>query len=154
MSWLETILKKLMGEDKFNASSMLACGMQTKQENAPGHVWADYYFLAACYSSAAGDERSKKAAVDQIKETFPNYDPSTRFSMKDSLEAGFAVGRYKLPVVGQMNKFCNSHPDFSFGNALSEYFPSTTKMHIKQDTAPGLVKEKDEKYSINDNLEE
>ncbi len=149
MSLLEKIIMTFVGEDKYRASEMMSTALLTKTQNAPGHVWADYLFLAACYSSAAGDVKTVKHAVEQITQDFPNYDPSPRFSWKSAGLGDLApedvregstrweTFRYKARVIGAMNQFCERHPDFSFGEALGEYFPSTRRMGIKSEEGPG-----------------
>lgn len=150
MSILEGILGKLIGEDKLSAAKMLVIAVQAKEQRTPGHVWADYMFLAACYASAGGNEGIVNHAVEQIKQEFPNYDPTTRFTWKstgiddiapdEALEGNtmYDIFRYRAPLIGKMNQFCEKHPDFQFGDALGKYFPAASNMNLKKNAEDAL----------------
>lgn len=168
MNALHKRLEKKLGKDGMKANEMMITGIMTKKEHAPGHVWADYMFLCACYSSVQEDTKRVNYAVKQIKTDFPNYDPSKRFTwdaitegletedMVNKTDAGNAF-RYRAPVIGQMNHFCEDHPDFSFAEKLGDYFNGAKSMGIKKDqSAPesGLIKENNGRYSLNQALED
>jgi len=142
---LETLLIRLAGKDKFEAAKMMATADLVRQQDAEGHVWADYLFLAACYGAAAGDMKIVQTAAQQIHEGFPNYDPSLRFSwdhvIPESMGAEDIVKEtypgkamaWRVPAIGQMNKFCDAHKEFSFAETLGEYFAGAKKMAINRD---------------------
>ncbi len=139
---LERIIARFLGEDRTKAIKMV--GLSHSVKKAPGHVWIDYLFLAACYAHQAGDQLAERNAIRQIREGFPNYDPSERFNWEFMQEVSLEDIKkdnsksekmgYKVPVVGHMNLFCEKHPDFSFEEAFGEYFPGVKKMRIRGDS--------------------
>lgn len=142
---VEDIWRLILGSDKFDAKRMLSDGQKMYDERRPGHshVYADYFFLAACYASAAGDEELVKDAVSKLKGYFPNYNPAKRLceevvdlgkiSKKDEEErnATYETFKNKLGIIIKMNTFCDTHETFSFGDALGKYFPSAKKMKTR-----------------------
>jgi len=142
---LEALLTRFVGKDKLKAAEMMMTAYQVQRQDAKGHVWADYMFLAACYGAAAGDEKVVQTAVTKIREGYPNYDPSTRFRFDNVIPKDMGAEeivdetyranamRWRVPAIGQMNKFCDAHRDFSFANSLGEYLVGARSMDIKQD---------------------
>ncbi len=128
--------------DKVQASKLIARALIEETTGAPSGVVADYYFLAACYGASGKSKELVDKAVSQLKEVVPNYDPNTRFTWKSTGIEGLSAGdletktrqfdefKYRIRVIGEMNRFCDSHKDFSFGGALGEYFPSAKNMTI------------------------
>lgn len=129
---LEKIIKKIVGADKYVIMKTVAKGVSAKTQHLPGHIWADYLFIAACYSSVIGDEIGVDRLVKTIKKDFPNYGPSTRFSFKRMESEDIGNSMYIVPVIGAMNQFCESHPDFAFSN-FEKYFPDAKDMSVKKE---------------------
>jgi hypothetical protein len=144
---IETLLTKVIEKDKLKSAKMITSAYQAQLQGAEGHVWADYMFLAACYGAAGRDKKLVQFAVTQIREGYPNYDPSTRFrwdnvipanmSAKEIVDGTYRANamRWRIPAIGQMNQFCDAHRDFSFAESLGEYFAGAKSMAIKQDKA-------------------
>ena len=144
---LEALLTRFVGKDKFRSAEMMMTAYQVQQQGAEGHVWADYMFLAACYGAAAGDEKVVQSAVTKIREGYPNYDPSTRFRFENAIPQNMDAEeivdetyranamRWRVPAIGQMNKFCDAHRNFSLAESLGKYFAGAKSMTIKKDKA-------------------
>jgi hypothetical protein len=131
-------------KDYSGAMDMMGEGFHALRQLVPGQVWADYWFIAACYASAGGDEHTVKYAIGEIWQRFPEYDPASRFTWESTgiddiayddvreANAMFDIFRYRAPVITKMNQFCERHPDFSFRDALGTYFPITSDMDIRK----------------------
>jgi hypothetical protein len=142
---LENVLAGPMSRDNHQAYELVTRALRLRDREAEGHVWVDYMFIAACYAASTGNKSLLVAAVKRIKKRFPNYDPSIRFRYRDIIPEGVNIeeiaedsyhGRalsWRIPAIDQMNQFCESHKDFSFGDRLGEYFPGARSMAIKQD---------------------
>ena len=117
----------------------IAAGVSHKSAGTADHVWADYFFVAACYAAASGNAPQIQKLHEQIEKDFPNYDPAKRFTYgRMKMEGGPTPDlvtqlQHVLPVIGAMNKFCITHPDFSFAEKLGQYFPGAKAMTVKKD---------------------
>lgn len=111
---------------------LLMEGMWHKERRKIPNVWADYFFLAACYAKSLGAERRAEFIIGRLKEWFPNYDPLTRFGYErvfgSILQGGNLsdVNTEDLRDVGglldRMEKFCRENPSFSYVDNFGDYF--------------------------------
>ena len=124
-----SIADKVLGyfpEINLNILKPLIKGEKIKKKYHQTQVWADYFFIAACYAYSVGDKDKGLNLVNQIKESFSDYDPLPRFSWGylfrpgkgDELDDNSFQERYIL-----MRKFVNNNSCFNFEEFFSEHFP-------------------------------
>lgn len=115
----------LIPEVNFKVIIPLTKGEGIKKMHPITEVWADYFFIAACYAYAAGDSMKGDSYKSAIKTVFPTYNPLPRFGWhqfftpeRDDLDNLTLAERYSA-----MRSFIAEYTSFSFESHFGDCFP-------------------------------
>lgn len=136
--WDHATKASLLGKGNYVKKRAEQTGYQTK-------VWRDYYFIAACYAFALGNEEEGKKIISVLQQHTPQYDPSERFGtirnygegLEKRLEELSLNDRERVNIMfTEFNESCNTsramqqflerYQTFSF-DWVAAYFPAMKK---------------------------
>jgi len=114
-----------------NIPRLIKIGNTFRETNPKSQLWADYHLVAACYRRSIGNAKEMGESFDEIKEVFPDYDPSVRFHWKDvmpsrdeglTLESLSQETVQRARVLGELSHFINEHGFFHFSSLMDANF--------------------------------
>ncbi len=100
---------------------LLEYSAEKRTEQPFNETWADFAFLAACFSAGYGDITTAQSTAREIKASFPEYDPLRRFSWTSALDTPNS-DEYFYRKFDTMAWFRNNNPSFKFETLFGDLF--------------------------------
>ena len=130
-----------LGKENSIIPGLIYDGEQAKIEKPNSNLWADYYFIAACYASKLDNYRNRyERIIIEIQNSVPDYDPSERFNwlravpVKNNKADNTAIDelRHRMKLLCKLKKFLKQNPEFSIEDRFSIYFNIENKLELER----------------------